>query len=689
MSFNYKLLENGIMIVNDPIHGQIEIKPPFSQIILTKEMKRLEDIGQNGFSIYDYPGLKNNERLSHSVGAFYIMSKMIEHLENELRRYEISISQDDKDMALCSMLLHDIGHGPFSHDCELITKYSHEKRTTDILLGNTDVNKILNSVFGKRKTKKIASYISEINDDNNEVKEQNNSFTKLLKSLISHQLDSDRLDYLVRDSYHAGIKSAIDYEKIINSLGISVNNNQDYKVLIDKDALANIETVLLERFQRYRDVYFTTSTSIFQFIFPEILHRYSENPNSVPSPVSLQFKTLANHPLDMDLDQFLELTDTPLLESIEIIRNSTSDPILKHLCDFKNIRNNYHLLGENIKSQDIIDKLQTLFPQADFSHTLCVFDNKSKIKIYKKEEALQIDFGNEIKDLSETTNLIRPQDNFERVRTFFNPEILRLELGISEKDFSQYEGKIKEIMDNVTKTPEEFELKYILSDNLEQGITRKEILNILLTNGFKIISEKNQLNDDEYYDTCDCKLLANKGSLRIRRLTQGNKKTFKSTLKRPTSQGEVYSSREEIEETLQEDSITELKEKLREKVPDFNFDDILLKPILNSVTQRKDFILERNGVQVCFSFDNTTYINHILSSIMAEDNMIEIEAIGNVKNRVILNEIHEILNSYFGGLITNKQSKYERGIQKTREAYKQKNKSIPTYSYLHDTDCER
>lgn len=672
MSFNYKLLENGIMIINDPVHGQIEIKPPFSQIILTKEMQRLKDIGQNGFSIYDYPGLKNNERLSHSVGAFHIMSKMIEHLENELSRYGISISQDDKDMALCSMLLHDIGHGPFSHDCELITKYSHEKRTTDILLGDTEVNELLTAVFGKRKTKKMASYIAEINDENNEIQEQSNSFTKLLKSLISHQLDSDRLDYLVRDSYHAGIKSAIDYKRIIDALGISVNSNQDYEVVIDKTALTDLETVLIERFQRYRDVYFTISTSILQVMFPKILQRYAENPNCVSAQLPEQFKILANNPQDMSLAQFLTLTDKPFLETIETIKQNTSDPILKHLCDLENIKEHYQLLGENVNSKDIIEKLNEIFPQADLSQTLCVFDSKSKIKIYKKEEALKIDYGNEIKDLSETTNLIRPQDNFERVRTFFNPEILRLELGMSEIKFNQYDKQIKKMLEDINKKPEEFELKYILSDKMTQRFSKEDMLKVLLLNGFKILSEEQKVNDDEYYDTKDCKLLAGKGSLRVRRLTQGDKKTFKATLKRPISQGEVYSSRVEIEESLKEDSIEELKRKLSPKVNDFDFNEILHQPILNSVTERKDYVLERNGIQVCFSFDNITYKNYILSSTIAEDSMIEIEAIGNVKDRVILNEIHEILSNRFKGLLTNKESKYKRGVQKTRENYRRK-----------------
>lgn len=674
MAADYQVLENGTIIVNDPIYGKIEVKQPFSKIIFTQEMQRLNDIGQNGFSIYCYPGLKNNERLSHSIGAFYIMSKMIEHLEKELNTYGIKISQDDKDMALCSMLLHDIGHGPFSHDCERITKYSHEKRTTDILLGNTEVNKILNSVFGRRKTKKIASYIAEINDDNNEVKEQDNSFTKLLKSLISHQLDSDRLDYLVRDSYYAGIKTAIDSEKIINALGVSVNNNQDYEVLLDRSALNEIETVLIERFQRYRDVYYTPSVEILQNILPEILSRYSANPNTVSAKLPEQFKILAQNPENMTLEQFLTLTDTPILQAIQTIKENTTDPLLSQLCDLEHLSETYKLIGENINSTDIKRRLQEIFPQADLTHTMSVIDSVSKIKMYKKEESLKINYGREIKDLSETTNLIRPQDIFERYRTFFNPEILRMELNMSEKEFSEYYESIEKILSNTSKRPEEFELKYILSDDEKTKLNREEILKSLLQNGFEVVAENQIKNDDQYYDTRDFKLLSQKGSLRVRRLTKQNNKSYRATLKRPTSQGEVYSSREEIEEDLSKDSVEELKEKLANRVNDFDFSEVLLKPILNAVTQRKEFILEKNGVQVCFSFDNTKYKNNVLAGAIAEDEMIEIEAMGNVKDRVILNEIHEILKSHFKDLITNKQSKYERGTKRTREIYKENEK---------------
>ena len=81
MSFVYKKGENNSLIVNDPIYGRIIVPYPFSTIVLTKEMQRLSDISQNGFSQLECKGLENNDRLSHSVGAFYVMSLFLKRIE--------------------------------------------------------------------------------------------------------------------------------------------------------------------------------------------------------------------------------------------------------------------------------------------------------------------------------------------------------------------------------------------------------------------------------------------------------------------------------------------------------------------------------------------------------------------------------------------------------------------------------
>lgn len=666
MAFKYELKDDGnIMVVQDPIYGEIEIKSPFKDIILTKEMRRLEKITQTGFSKYDYPGLENNERLSHSVGAFYLMSQIVEHIEQELERYDIFISQDDKDMALCSMLLHDIGHGPFSHSFEQISEYSHEKRTTDILLGDTEVNKLLTSTYGKAKVKRIASYIAEIDEYEDEEKEKTkSSFTKLLKSLISHQLDADRLDYLVRDAYHAGIPSAISYKNIVNSLGVSVNSNQEYELLVDRKGLTSIETVLIERYQRYRDVYFTRSDGILEETFLKILERYQDKYWCVKADMPEQFNRLAFNAKDLSLEEFLEMNDESIMNAIDIIKNNSSDPVLAYLCDMPTVLQDYQEIGNNVKPEMIKQKLGEIILYRDLSNTFSVLPIHAKSKIlYKQEESLRINYGNAHKDLSDSTHLIRPDEYLEKKALEFNPEILRIELGYTQEDFKQYREEINNMINELNKKPEEFELKYIM--NKDMNIAQDDILNILIENGFNVIKLKNKENNDEYYDTVELPLLTKGGSLRIRKLTQDGEQKYKATYKMPTAIGEVYSSREEIEIDLDENSIEELKEKLKDRDLGVNLDEIIPMPLLNSVTQRRDIILEKNGVQVCLSFDNTKYTNYAKRGITAEDSMVEIEALGNVEDRVMLNEINDILKGEFENLQTNKQSKYERGMQKT------------------------
>lgn len=668
MAFIYKMKDDKKTIeVQDPIYGNIEIKSPFSDIILTKEMQRLKDITQTGFSAYDYPGLKNNERLSHSVGAFFVMSQIIEHLEKELKRYDISISKDDKDMALCSMLLHDIGHGPFSHSFEKVTKYSHEKRTTDILLGDTEVNHLLTSIYGKAKLKRIASYIAQIDEyEESEKNKTKSSFTKLLKSLISHQLDADRLDYLVRDSYHAGLPSAINYKNLIKSLGISVNNNQEYQLLVDRKGLTSIETILIERFQRYRDVYFSRSDGMLEQVFIQILDRYKEVPQSVTAKLPEVFTKLALNSGKVSLEDFLTMTDKQFTEAFEVIKNNSTDAVLKYLVDMPKVLEDYQDLENNVNPERLKQKLKTLFPDKDFSNTLSILNINLKTKLYKKEESLRINFGNVHKDLSEATpHLIRPEEYLEKNELVFNPELLRIELGMDDKEFVPYREKINDIINELNKKPEEFELKYIIDENPK--LAQNAILETLTLNGFRVVKIEDKENDDEYYDTKDLALLTKGGSLRIRKLTQDGKVGYKATYKMPITVGEVYSSRDEIEIELDNNSIEELKEKMKGNDIGVNLDEVLPNPLLNSVTQRKDYILEKNEVKVCLSFDNTKYTNHVLKEQVSKDSMVEIEALGNVGDRVMLNEINSILQNNFQDLKTNKQSKYERGITKTRE----------------------
>lgn len=671
MAFVYNKNEDKSLTVDDPIYGKIIVRYPFSEIILTKEMQRLSSISQNGFSQLEFKGLEQNDRLSHSVGAFYVMSLFLERLEEILQNFSIELSEDDKDIALCSMLLHDIGHGPFSHSLELITNYSHEKRTTEILLGDTELNKVVTYFFGKQKVKKIASFIAEINNDEELGKD---SFTKLLNNLVSYQLDADRIDYLIRDAYYVGISSAIDLKRIISSMNVVVNNNQEYELLIDRKGLASIENVLLQRYQMYRDVYLSPISVLGDFIFEKIIERYRNLMFLHSIPLSSSFKILASDPRVSNLSDFLIMKDEDFKKSFEVLSVSQLEPIMSYLCDFGNI-NDYVLIKNDISIEKIKTKLKEIFGDINLDNTLSVISIGTKTKLYKKEQKLNIKNGNRIMDLTECTNLIRPQEILEDTYIFFNPELLRIELGLNTEEFKKYESEVRKMVEELNKKPEEFELKYIIGEEFEEEklLDRETLLNkiisVFISNGFGVVSVTEKENNDEYYDTRNLNLYKNGGSLRIRKVEQKGKEKIKATYKMPLEKGEVYSSRSEIEETLLDDSFDTFRQKMVDLGVTVNFDEILRFPILNSRTKRTDVVLDKNGVQVCLSFDNSQYTNHVLNEISTTDRMIEIEAIGELNNRIILNEIHDFITSSFRNLTINKQSKYERGINRTAQLH--------------------
>ena len=221
---------------------------------------------------------------------------------------------------------------------------------------------MLSSIYGDAKLKRIASYIAEIDEDENREKDKTkSSFTKLLKSLISHQLDADRLDYLVRDSYHAGLPSAINYKNLIQSLGISVNNNQEYELLVDKKGLTSIETILIERFQKYRDVYLTRSGEIAEEIFLKILKRYTEVPETISTELPEEFKKLALNSENILLDDFLDMTDKQFTDSFNIYTYIYSDPLLRYLADMTRVLSDYQDLENTVNPETLKQRLKNIF----------------------------------------------------------------------------------------------------------------------------------------------------------------------------------------------------------------------------------------------------------------------------------------------------------------------------------------
>ncbi|MFW5890464.1 MAG: HD domain-containing protein, partial [Marinilabiliaceae bacterium] len=216
-------------IVNDPVHGFISISDDILfELIEHPYLQRLRRIKQLGLTELVYPGAVHT-RFQHTLGAFYLMGTAISVLKSK----GFNISAEESTAAHAAILMHDIGHGPFSHALEqtLIEHLGHEDLS--LLLMNK-----LNEDFGGRLSDAIDIF-------------KGNTSKLFLHQLVSSQLDMDRLDYLKRDSFFSGVsEGVIGSDRIIKML--SVENNE---LVVEAKGIYSIEKFLVARRLMYWQVY--------------------------------------------------------------------------------------------------------------------------------------------------------------------------------------------------------------------------------------------------------------------------------------------------------------------------------------------------------------------------------------------------------------------------------------------------
>jgi len=220
---------NKLKILNDPVHGFIKIPTAFIYDLLEDPwFQRLRFIKQLGLTDMVYPGATHS-RFLHSLGALHLMSQALAGL----RKKGIDISDEEYEAALIAILCHDLGHGPFSHSLEfnISGKISHE----DISLV---VMRILNEKYRGKMERAISMYSGTYP-------------RKFFNDLISSQLDMDRLDYLLRDSFYTGvIEGSVGSDRIISML-----NTSDNRLVVEEKGVYSIEKFLIARRFMYWQVY--------------------------------------------------------------------------------------------------------------------------------------------------------------------------------------------------------------------------------------------------------------------------------------------------------------------------------------------------------------------------------------------------------------------------------------------------
>ena len=286
-------------ILNDPIYGFITIRYPIIlNLIDHPYFQRLNRIKQLGLSYLVYPGA-HHTRFHHAIGAMHLMQNAIDVLKLK----EIEISEEEELGALIAILLHDIGHGPFSHALEhtLVKGVSHED--ISILLMNK-----LNEEFEGKLDLSIEIF-------------RNNYKKKFLHQLVSSQLDMDRLDYLKRDSFYSGVsEGVVSSDRIINML--NVHNDE---LVIEEKGIYSIEKFIVARRLMYWQVYLHKTVLAAENLLVRILKRakyLAENGVELhASPVLKKFLYNNYSKADFDtnevLEAFTQLDDTDLYSAIK------------------------------------------------------------------------------------------------------------------------------------------------------------------------------------------------------------------------------------------------------------------------------------------------------------------------------------------------------------------------------------
>ena len=304
-------MANKLKIINDPVHGFIKI--PYEIIFDTMEhrcFQRLRRISQTGLLSLIFPGATHT-RFHHAIGAMHLMFNALEILKQK----GVKISTEEEKGAMLAVLLHDVGHGPFSHALEniLMDNWHHEKLSLLLM-------EQLNEEFSGELTIAIQMF-------------QGKYHRKFFNQLISSQLDVDRLDYLKRDSFYTGVSEGnINTQRILSTLNVL-----DDELVLDEKGIYSIEHYLVARMFMYWQVYYHKAAVLAENLLIKIMNRaktlVSQN-MKVEASENLKYflyRESSTEATEEDIARFMELDDTDVLQAIKSWKNH-DDFVLSYLC---------------------------------------------------------------------------------------------------------------------------------------------------------------------------------------------------------------------------------------------------------------------------------------------------------------------------------------------------------------------
>lgn len=663
-------------IIRDSVHGDIFVPNRFLKIIDCKVFQRLHRIKQLATAEMIFPEAVHS-RFAHSLGTFYITGLMMDHFCGILNELKIECKQTEKDAILAAALLHDLGHGPYSHAYEHIgeTKKSHEEWTKEIIKEDPELAKVFEEEFGTGFAGKVISCLEK-----NSQNEGDFSLTGLFSELISSNLDADRMDYLMRDAYNTGVKFGVfDLQTLISSMEL-VEYNGKPEIALRSDAVPSIEQFMVGRYHMYSEVYYAPYKLALEKVLAKICERIDYNSTDKNGDLYKLFHNLA------DLRTYMKMDDYSFMNEIENISKNSDDVILNNLLGSLKNRGGFRRMRMSTDdAKEFIDNWIKIFPEAK-RIKYGVLSVGEDFKAYEADdkEILLVSNNGTVKKFSEASRLYDASKGSKKLwhtltgYIYFNEEILRCELAELNEGFDADKiiKELKMLFDKYDANKHtEIENKYDCSlESIEAAKDVKTVFANPVLKGFICEGKaESRVQTDTYYDTKDFLLAQRKYSLRHRSSGTDNIFTVKKSAARAGDNKQAQFIRSEFEEKRESSDIGGAQDLFDEHLAS----DLIsgtgeriglgdLQPVVNIVNNRTSYTVRdedgKSGFRCEVSLDEISYRD--LNGNEETDYQVEIELKCKYPYRLRMNEFAERFCEVVGisGNSRAKESKYLKAL---------------------------
>ncbi len=410
------------MILRDPVHGLIAFKSPVESVVVRlldcREVQRLRRIRALGLASFAYPGGEHS-RFAHAVGSAHVMRRYLDRvaaLAEDVPPHD-RIDDEHATIALAAALLHDLGHGPYSHTFEAVIPGMprHELWTSQILLNpDTEVHQVLASIDPTMPGK-----VGRLIHGESEIRH--------LARAVSGTFDVDRCDYLLRDSYMTGVRyGTLDLDWLLASLRLYVPDGQSaaYLAVDGEKGLTAVEGFFLARLYMYRQVYLHKAVRSAEVVLRSLVRRLCEIGPEPGTPPAIG-KLLRGDALSCD--EYLDMDDRTLETALHTYCKS-KDPVLADLASrlrhrrlFKSLR-----LNPEADSAAVKARLDSVLANAGIGPAYLGIVDRVELDAYTDDAALVVISSNGQRErLIDASPVLRglSRERFVQHRAIFPPEI--------------------------------------------------------------------------------------------------------------------------------------------------------------------------------------------------------------------------------------------------------------------------